>query len=197
MVPGPYLVGIASHAVIDYRTYGFDANLEFEPQLGVLPGNPAEDGIKIHDYASARKRMIHGKSAFPSHPCVVVAWDNTPRRGEHGVVFINATPEHFDSRSIRASRRALCTIATTSFATAACRASRRPIPGRVYPGRCGATFLHGSPSGSRTGSLLTFHRTWKRSSRGQREAVPVEPKGASANNCQLLRFLACRLGRMV
>jgi len=26
-----------------------------------------------------------------------VAWDNTPRRGENGIVFINSTPEAFES----------------------------------------------------------------------------------------------------
>jgi len=95
----PYLLGISSHAVRDMRPLGFDANVEFEPQLGVLP-DPLGDGLKIFDYATARSRMIHGRGGFPSHPCVMASWDNTPRRGEHGIVFTGATPAAFE-RALR------------------------------------------------------------------------------------------------
>ncbi|CAN5223458.1 hypothetical protein BH11PLA2_BH11PLA2_17630 [soil metagenome] len=94
-LPDPYLLGISSHAVMDYRPLGFDGNMEFEPQLGVLP-DPLADGLKVYDYAEARRKMLHGKGDFPAHPCVMVSWDNSPRRGENGIVFTNATPEHFE-----------------------------------------------------------------------------------------------------
>ena len=93
-VADPFLVGVSSHSQADWRHHGFDANLAFEPQLGVLPG-PFEAGLKIYDYTLARERMVARAREFPAIPCVVVSWDNTPRRGEDGIVFINATPEAF------------------------------------------------------------------------------------------------------
>lgn len=95
-VPNPYLVGMNSHAHTDCRELGFDASLEFEPQLGVLP-DPLADGLKIHDYTAARRKMTARDIQFPYHPCVFVSWDNTPRRGENGIVFINSGPEQFEA----------------------------------------------------------------------------------------------------
>lgn len=91
----PYLIGINSHRDIDYRTIGFDATLDFEPQLGLLHG-PLEDGVRIYDYAIARRRMASRRWQFPVYRCIFVAWDNSPRRGQDGIVFVNATAEHFE-----------------------------------------------------------------------------------------------------
>ena len=95
-VKEPYFVGSNSHADRDYRELGFDATLEFEPQLGLLPG-PTEPGLKIYDYAFARRRMMGRKRTFPTFPSMFVGWDNTPRRGENGIVFINSTPAEFEA----------------------------------------------------------------------------------------------------
>jgi lipopolysaccharide biosynthesis protein len=95
-LPDPLLLGVISHQDQDWRTIGFDGNVDFEPQLGVLPG-PLDDGLKIYDYAYARRKMTGRKREYPYYPCVFVSWDNTPRRGEDGIVFINATPEAFES----------------------------------------------------------------------------------------------------
>lgn len=94
-LPPPYLLGVSSHAVVDHRPRGFDGNVEFEPQLGVLP-DPLGDGLKVHDYAESRRKMTHGKGDWPSHPCIMVSWDNTPRRGANGIVFTGATPAAFE-----------------------------------------------------------------------------------------------------
>ncbi len=95
-VPEPYLLASNSHKDRDYRELGFDRTLEFEPQLGLLPG-PNEDGLKIYDYVMARQRMASRKRDFPIYPCIFVRWDNTPRRAGNGIVFINSTPENFES----------------------------------------------------------------------------------------------------
>jgi lipopolysaccharide biosynthesis protein len=93
-LPEPFLLGVTAHAQQDWRAVGFDGNVDFEPQLGVLPG-PMDDGLKIYDYTAARKRMTGRERDYPYYPTVFVSWDNTPRRGENGIVFINATPEAF------------------------------------------------------------------------------------------------------
>jgi Glycosyltransferase WbsX len=94
-LPNPFLVGIAAFARIDYRLMGFDANLLFEPHLGSL-ADPRRPGIVKYDYATARAKMRETKGACPAYPCIMVSWDNTPRRGEQGIVFTDASPEHFE-----------------------------------------------------------------------------------------------------
>src|SRR5262249_37294840 len=76
------------------RPLGFDGNVDFEPQLGVLP-DVLGDGLKVAEYAAARKAMTGRKRNFPVHPCIFVAWDNTPRRGNDGIVFTGSSPELF------------------------------------------------------------------------------------------------------
>jgi lipopolysaccharide biosynthesis protein len=95
-LPDPLLVAIASYALDDYRGLGFDADVAFEPWLGALSG-PLQDGIKTYDYRMARTLMRGVQERPAVYPCVMVTWDNTPRRGEHGIVFTNATPEYFEA----------------------------------------------------------------------------------------------------
>lgn len=95
-LPDPYLVGVNAHRrSVDCRSLGFDATLDFEPQLGVLP-NPLADGLKVSDYMVARRRMISTRESYDAIPTICVGWDNTPRRGENGIVFVNSTPEQFE-----------------------------------------------------------------------------------------------------
>jgi hypothetical protein len=49
--------------------------------------------LKIYDYAAARTLMIRRPRDFPFYRCVLVGWDNTPRRGPNGIVIVNSTPE--------------------------------------------------------------------------------------------------------
>jgi O-antigen biosynthesis protein len=91
----PYLIGVNSHGERDWRDVGFDAALDFAPQLGVLP-NPLADGLKIYDYTLGCRLMKSRSRNSERYPCVFVSWDNTPRRGENGIVFLNSTPEAFE-----------------------------------------------------------------------------------------------------
>jgi lipopolysaccharide biosynthesis protein len=109
----PYLLGVDAHCPgVDCRTLGFDSTLVFEPQLGVLPEFSSDHAslgklwrnfargvfssrLKIYDYVVARNLMLHQTRTFPVHPSVFVGWDNTPRRGENGLVIVNSTPETF------------------------------------------------------------------------------------------------------
>ena len=95
-LPNPYLLGICSYALVDHRALGFDGNVLFEPHLAVVPNPRGDDGLKTCDYADARRLMAERREPWPAHPCIMVSWDNTPRRGEHGVVFTGATPAAFE-----------------------------------------------------------------------------------------------------
>jgi lipopolysaccharide biosynthesis protein len=95
-LPDPYLIGINAHnPTQDTRQLGFDSTLNFEPQLSAVPG-PTDPGLKIYDYTIATRSMRDQERNYPYHPCVMVSWDNTPRRQENGIVFINSTPETFE-----------------------------------------------------------------------------------------------------
>lgn len=118
-----FLVGVDGHrAGMDFRKHGFDHTLNFRPQLGLVPG-VAEDlfdfkrwlknlrhgawsgRLKIVDYAEFDALMV---KRAPKHdqyfPSVFVGWDNTPRRGEKGVVVVNGTPQLFHEQVSRALR---------------------------------------------------------------------------------------------
>lgn len=112
-LPEPYLVGIDAHRPgVDWRSLGFDAVLNFEPQLGVLP-LALRDGAhplrllrnlrrgaprlrtKIYTESAARRRFDARRPATMSHRSVMVGWDNTARRGVDGVVLSATSPVNF------------------------------------------------------------------------------------------------------
>ena len=111
----PLLLGLNGWAKgFDFRRLGFDGTVDFQPQLGDLPRygddrfrldklrrnlrlGVRSGRLKIYDYDDAVARMgrRRGRLAFPVVPSVFVGWDNTPRRGENGVIVTGATPERF------------------------------------------------------------------------------------------------------
>jgi lipopolysaccharide biosynthesis protein len=94
----PFVVGTNSHRDADSRNLGLDGTLDWEPRLAAVVDDAAAiygDGLTVIDYSEARRLMHQVDPAYPAFPCVLVGWDNTPRRGSSGVVLTNATPEHF------------------------------------------------------------------------------------------------------
>ena len=93
---------------------GFDATLQFEPQLGVNRGF-LEDGpglrrlvdnlrlgvassqLKLYGDAESRRRMRARPLPHPVYPSVYVSWDNSPRRGKNGIIFVNGSPKNFEA----------------------------------------------------------------------------------------------------
>jgi lipopolysaccharide biosynthesis protein len=103
----PLLVGVNAHCVgKDCRALGFDETLNFEPQLGALAGT-LNDGLKVHDDATARRLMAAQTPRHPIYPCVYVGWDNTPRRGKNAVVITGGSPQRFGDRVQDAIRSVL------------------------------------------------------------------------------------------
>jgi len=121
----PYLIGIDAHCFsVDCRSLGFDATLNFMPQLGLLPDVMIDEAteakrlrnrvlnidsakLKVYDYEEALERMLSGSHfSHPVIPAIFPGWDNSPRRGGNGIIIVNSTPEKFEralSRMVYAS----------------------------------------------------------------------------------------------
>lgn len=117
----PYLVGVDAHRPgSDYRAQGFDATLGFQPQLSVYALDAFSDGrsvrrflrnlrlgilsseVKIYDDRESRRRMAAISRPADAIPCVYVGWDNTPRRGRNGMVYVRGGPENLEE-AVRAA----------------------------------------------------------------------------------------------
>lgn len=120
----PFLLGCSSHAEgTDMRTLGLDGTMDFQPKLGFLPeafedkstperlarnralGVDSPD-LRLYDAKDFRQRIedFRDQLDYPVHPSVFVSWDNTPRRGENGIVLLNNTPEDF-AKSLESAKR--------------------------------------------------------------------------------------------
>jgi lipopolysaccharide biosynthesis protein len=85
-------------ALGDFRepaTIGFDAALEFPPHnLAVsMEVRGAPGTLGSYDYIETARAFMRRER--PNHALfrgVMTSWDNTPRRGEHGTVFLRSSP---------------------------------------------------------------------------------------------------------
>ncbi len=95
---------------------GADSAVEFPPHnVSNIDVDPASVGLgddfqgKVWDYhAHVIDTITAPDRPFPCFPTVVTDWDNTPRRGDRGSLFINSDPVAYHqwlAASIRRSRR--------------------------------------------------------------------------------------------
>jgi hypothetical protein len=116
-LPEPYLIGINSwNRTVDCRALGFDTTLDYEPQLGDLPGALKDSGgrarlrrnvrlgvmsarLKVYSYADARRLMERRRARFdfPYLSTIMVGWDSAPRRGVKGVILVDNTVREFEA----------------------------------------------------------------------------------------------------
>ena len=98
----PYLAMIQSWGHWEPLGYGFDSAVEFGP-IGVhcrpalaVPYRGFRGSLLSYPDAI---RTLLGRPApsFPWYRIVAPGWDNTPRRGASGTVFVGATPDRFRS----------------------------------------------------------------------------------------------------
>jgi lipopolysaccharide biosynthesis protein len=108
----PYLIASNSHSgTTDLFELGFDDILNFQPKLGALKDSFQDQlnirrvfrnlgyacfhpKLKIYEYEAAKKAMdFHPSTKFI--PCNMVGWDNSPRRGNKGIVLVNRSIETF------------------------------------------------------------------------------------------------------
>jgi hypothetical protein len=108
----PYLLRVEATPVeygTDPRPLGFDASVQWQPgDLAALPilrdpadvGHPGEVEVgwalgrhRVYRYADLVAHATAARPPYPSHPCLVPGWDNTPRRSDKdALVFHGAEP---------------------------------------------------------------------------------------------------------
>jgi hypothetical protein len=103
-VGDPYLCAAKTYDTGDPAQYGFDAVVEFPPHGVRTPPinaqvdliNPDFDG-QIVDYRQfVLDSLARPAPPFRVHRTVMPGWDNTARRPNHALTFVNATPEIYE-----------------------------------------------------------------------------------------------------
>ncbi|MBQ9452006.1 MAG: glycoside hydrolase family 99-like domain-containing protein [Desulfovibrio sp.] len=94
---GVYLVGVEAYMEVLPEMLGLDCMLEFAPNWTreALISASGEQP-KLYDYLKTLRFMR--EKPLPSYHrlrCAFPGWDNTPRRGKKGIVFVNEDPEAF------------------------------------------------------------------------------------------------------
>jgi lipopolysaccharide biosynthesis protein len=100
-----HLAAVRFWDVVDVQSLGFDAAVDFPPHhlkvqdiAHTLPGlAPDFEGL-IYDYRDAARKNLesrgHGYDQL-THRAVMLAWDNSPRRGKAAHIAHGATPEAY------------------------------------------------------------------------------------------------------
>jgi hypothetical protein len=99
-----YLCIMQSYGNIDPRPYGFDGAAEFPPHrmtvdkmdAQIAKINPNFSG-RVCDYLLNATAMIHRqKTDYTLFKGVMAGWDNTPRRQDIGLTYVNSGPEAYE-----------------------------------------------------------------------------------------------------
>ena len=108
-LPGLHIVGMSANKVWHPHEHGFDAKVEVPLVLG-RPWISRRKPLKwlrqrwdiqrglptVLRYQALMDGQIQAKDLPPtSYPCMVHAWDNTPRSSHNGVVFSGTSPDAF------------------------------------------------------------------------------------------------------
>jgi lipopolysaccharide biosynthesis protein len=97
-VGNPYLCMVQTSDGVDPRTFGFDAAVEFPPlNISLLqrPTYPFKGNLGL--YEDLIEAVLERPApAFTWFRGVIPSWDNTPRRGEAGMVIHGSRPQLYD-----------------------------------------------------------------------------------------------------
>jgi hypothetical protein len=110
----PYLIASDSHACgKDLTAFGFDAVVQFLPQLSVLDyfrektikrlvqralGNLRNGATSFSVYTCDYEVAVSGmlrEVPWQAHKMIFPSWDNTPRAGKKGIVLVGSSPDKF------------------------------------------------------------------------------------------------------
>lgn len=113
-----HLCAALTHGNFSYANFGFDSGVEFPPHNRTLLGincinkqvpfdQPFQGGCMLfHEFAQAYlDREREGQKVFR---CVFPSWDNTARRGNRALFFLNGTPGNYEywlAETIRRTHR--------------------------------------------------------------------------------------------
>ena len=99
-----YLCAAKTYDTEDPTQIGFDATIEFPPHG--LRGTPANSRVElsnpnflgnIFDYREfVLDWLARPDASYVLHPTVMPGWDNTARRPDHALTFINSAPEMYE-----------------------------------------------------------------------------------------------------
>jgi len=99
-----YLCAAQTNGILDPRPYGFDGAVEFPPHgmaatdlnSQITGLNPNFAGL-VRDYLVKANAMIHKpKPDYTVFKTVMPAWDNTARRQDACITYINSSPEAYE-----------------------------------------------------------------------------------------------------
>jgi len=107
-IPDPYLAAVQSFGIGDPTPYGFDAAVEFPPHGTDMAWNcnARYRGEMLNPHFSGNivdiRRVIEvaSRRELPSYPLfrgVMPAWDNTARRQDTGLIFVESSPERYEA----------------------------------------------------------------------------------------------------
>lgn len=93
---------------IDPAQHGFDAAVEFQPKLRLIPPSfaarvkgkllPMFPNTHVSSYAELVKNSLAEEPPqYPRYPCVCPDWDNTSRRPNRGLTLKNSTPALYEA----------------------------------------------------------------------------------------------------
>jgi hypothetical protein len=104
--PGLHIIGAETFveygAWKDPRGFGLDAAVEFPPHgtASDLVNPVCAMGKKFHgnlfdQLSTYISSVVRPDPEYPLYRCLFPAWDNTPRRGTHGSIYLGASPDLF------------------------------------------------------------------------------------------------------
>jgi glycosyltransferase involved in cell wall biosynthesis len=104
-IPEIHLVAVQSFGISDPRPYGFDAAVGFPPHGQYEPIDPRTfAGISedfrgdLRDYVKvARNHVRAPQPPFVRYGGVMPAWDNTPRRMNRALIYVDSTPAAYQT----------------------------------------------------------------------------------------------------
>jgi GT2 family glycosyltransferase/glycosyltransferase involved in cell wall biosynthesis len=107
-IEDPYLVAVQSFGIGDPTPHGFDAAVEFPPhgtdlqlnsnrayQSRML--NPNFKGNIIDIAHVSEQALAQPAPAYTRFRGIMPRWDNTARRQDTGLTFVNSSPEHYEN----------------------------------------------------------------------------------------------------
>jgi hypothetical protein len=89
----------------DPHPFGFDGAVDMRIPLLTRHTNHNAEGMLVLDHREiAPHEVLDPQPGIEHYPCVGPAWDNSPRLGARGVIYVNSSPALFEDTVRRAVR---------------------------------------------------------------------------------------------